>query len=257
MANPFSNPFGGGKGEVDNLKKEVVRLERSVQELSILSELAFAMGAKSDPDDIVKTLVDRLMRSIHAEQAVVSMLQVGDEAADPMKTSLRIKDTGATAAAFHFTDALLGWMYNYKAPLIINDPGGDERFKRVEFDPSIRSLACVPMLIQNELKGVITVYNKKAESGFSEDDQRILGIIGAQSAQIIENARLHKETIKLEQVRAQQKAATQIQQNLLPRIEPRHRGLRHCRRQRTRTGRGRRLLRLHPGSERAVGRVAG
>lgn len=219
MANPFSNPFGG-KGDTESLKKEIERLEHSVKELSVLSELAFAMGAETDPDAIVQTLVDRLMRSLNAEQAVVTMTRSDDEDDDPMKTSVRVKDTSAGTTAFHFTDALLGWMYNYKKPLIINDPAGDERFKRVEFDPSIRSLACVPMLIKNEMSGVITVYNKKDEAGFSDDDQRLLSILGAQSAHLIENARLAKETAMLAQIQAQQRAAIQIQQNLLPDENP-------------------------------------
>jgi len=218
MANPFTNPFGR-RGELEALQREIARLERSVTELSVLSELAFAMGTVAEPDDIVKTLVDRLMRAVSAEQVVVTQTQA-DEESDPMMTNLRLKATSASGKSFHFSDSLLGWMHLHKAPLIINDPGRDERFKGVQFDPSIRSLACVPMLIRNELRGVITVYNKKDGAGFSDDDQRLLSIIAAQSAQMIDKARLHKEAVALEQIRQQQRAATLIQRNLLPSSAP-------------------------------------
>ncbi len=49
------------------------------------------------------------------------------------------------------------------------------------------------MIVKSELKGVLTVYSKKVGKGFTEEDQRLLAIIAAQSAQVIENARLYEE----------------------------------------------------------------
>ena len=111
-------------------------------------------------------------------------------------------------------------MYIYKQPLIVNDPANDERFKRVEWDTSIRSIMCVPLMIKSNLTGLITIYNKKASGGFTPGDQRLLTIIAAQSAQLIENAKLLQESIKLAQVRQQQRNAYEIQRNLLPKSAP-------------------------------------
>jgi sigma-B regulation protein RsbU (phosphoserine phosphatase) len=111
-------------------------------------------------------------------------------------------------------------MYLHKQPLVVNDPKTDDRFKRVPWDEAIRSIMCVPLLVKSNLTGLITIYNKKVGPGFTEDDQRLLTIIAAQSAQLIENAKLYQESLKLAQVRQQQKSAYEIQRNLLPKSSP-------------------------------------
>ncbi len=200
------------------LKEEVTRLNRAVGELTILNELAFALGGSAEPDEIVRTLVNRLMHAVSAEQALVTLLDQDER--DPMKTSLRLRATSGVDSVFRLSDSLLGWMYLHKKPLIVNDPKNDERFKRVKWDESNRSMMCVPLMVKSNLTGLMTLYNKKRAPGFSEDDQRILTIIAAQSAQLIENARLFQESLKLAQMQLEQENAYEIQRNLLPRSQP-------------------------------------
>jgi sigma-B regulation protein RsbU (phosphoserine phosphatase) len=210
--------FSRKSSETDSLKDELIRLRRSVHELKILSDLAFAIGGSSEPEEIVETLVDRLMHAVEAEQAVVTLLDQDEE--DPAKTSIRLRATSAVDNVFRLSDSILGWMYLHKQPLVVNDPKTDDRFKRVPWDEAIRSIMCVPLLVKSNLTGLITIYNKKVGPGFTEDDQRLLTIIAAQSAQLIENAKLYQESLKLAQVRQQQKSAYEIQRNLLPKSSP-------------------------------------
>jgi sigma-B regulation protein RsbU (phosphoserine phosphatase) len=210
--------FSRKSAEADTLKQELTRLRRSVHELKILSDLAFAIGGSSEPEEIVETLVDRLMHAVEAEQAVVTLLDQDEE--DPAKTSIRLRATSAVDNVFRLSDSILGWMYLHKQALVVNDPKTDERFKRVPWDEAIRSIMCVPLLVKSNLTGLITIYNKKVGPGFTEDDQRLLTIIAAQSAQLIENAKLYQESLKLAQVREQQKNAYEIQRNLLPSSNP-------------------------------------
>jgi len=72
-----------------------------------------------------------------------------------------------------------------------------------------------------ELKGVLTVYNKKGAEHFTEDDQRLLAIIAAQSAQVVENARLYEAELDLQKMREEIRLASRIQTDLLPKEQPR------------------------------------
>ena len=76
--------FSRKSAKDDGVKEELTRLRRSVHELKILSDLAFAIGGSSEPEEIVETLVDRLMHAVEAEQAVVTLLDQDEE--DPAKT---------------------------------------------------------------------------------------------------------------------------------------------------------------------------
>lgn len=203
--------------KVQDLLDENRRLRHAVEELSILNDLARAIGASLDPQEIMNTIIRRSLRAINAEQGVITLV---DLANDPMKTLVRAMVSSTGHEEFHLTQSLLGWMHLNKKPLLINSPRTDERFRGVKWDDSITSLLCVPMMIKSELKGVITVYNKKGGAGFSDNEQRLLSIIAAQSAQVVENARLNERERQLLKMQEELKLASKIQSDLLPKAAP-------------------------------------
>jgi len=75
-------------------------------------------------------------------------------------------------------------------------------------------------MVQSRLTGILTLYNKKDTGGFTGDDQRLLAIIASQSAQVVENARLHAEEQKLIRMQEELRLAYQIQITLLPEENP-------------------------------------
>ena len=162
------------------LQEENRRLRRAVEELSVLNDLARAIGASLNSQEIMRTIVHRSLRAINAEQGVITLVDA--HASEPMKTLIRTAVSSAAYSPYHFNQSLLGWMHLNKKPLTLNDPRNDDRFKGVKWDDSVNSLLCVPMVIKGELKGVLTVYNKKGDGLFTDDDQRLLAIIAAQSA---------------------------------------------------------------------------
>ncbi len=204
--------------EDGQLREENQRLKRAVEELSILNELAASIGGLSSSEEVVRKILSRALRALNAEQGVVTL--VAERTDNPMRTLVRSMITSSDHPAFHFNSVLLGWMTLYKRPITINDPASDQRFGGAVWDPMVRSLVCVPMLIRGGLKGILTVYNKRNSDKFTDDDQRLLSIIGAQSAQVIENARLYEEERALMKIQRELELASQIQSDLLPRGEP-------------------------------------
>jgi sigma-B regulation protein RsbU (phosphoserine phosphatase) len=200
------------------LQIENQRLNRAVEELSFLNDLARAIGASTNLQEIMQTIIRRSLQAVHAEQGVITL--VGAQAGDPTKTLVRDMVTSSEHQPFRPNQSLLGWMYRYKTTLLLNDPRQDERFRGVNWDASVVSLLCAPLIVKSELKGMITVYNKKNAEGFSEEDLRFLAIIAAQSAQVIENARLYEEEQALLRMQEQVRLAAMIQLELLPQTAP-------------------------------------
>jgi sigma-B regulation protein RsbU (phosphoserine phosphatase) len=137
-----------------------------------------------------------------------------------MRTLVRTMVSSGEQEHFHFSQALLGWMHLNKKPLVINDPRADERFRGISWDGSIHSLIAVPMMVKSELRGVLTVYNKKEGKSFADDDQRLLAIIAAQSGQVVENARLHEQEQAFMKIQEDLRLAARIQTELLPHTPP-------------------------------------
>lgn len=203
---------------LNSLQEENRRLRRAVEELSILNDLARAIGASLDPGEIMGTIIRRSLRAVNAEQGVITL--VDKRSTDPSKTLVRAMGSSSQHEQFHLNQALLGWMHLNKKPLLIADPRLDERFRGVRWDDSINTLLCVPLIVKAELSGVLTVYNKKNAAAFTDDDLRLLAIIAAQSAQIMENARLNENERLFLKMQEELGLAARIQKDLLPNTAP-------------------------------------
>ncbi len=211
---PQDAPGTGGLSQ----QEENRRLKRAVEELSILNDLARAIGASVNLQDIMRTIIHRSIRAIRAEQGVITL--VDHRSQDVMKTLVRTMASSLESPQYHFSQSLLGWMHLNKKPLTVNDPRTDERFRGVQWDESIRSLLCVPMMVKSTLVGVLTVYNKRDGATFTDEDQRLLAIIAGQSAQIVENARLYEDERALQKMKEEVRLAATIQMDLLPKTPP-------------------------------------
>ncbi len=186
------------KKRLEVLERENQRLRRAVDELSILNDLAVQIGGARDLEEIMQQVVRRSLSAVGAEQGVITL--VDEAAADPMKTLVRTMDESHQQEALRPNYSLLGWMHLHQQPLVINDPRIDERFRHTEWAPSIRDIVSVPMRARSHLVGILTLYNKRNGLGFHREDARLLSIIAAQSAQVVQHARLAAERGRILQV---------------------------------------------------------
>lgn len=196
------------------LQEENERLKHAVEELSILNDLARAIGASTNSEEMMQTLIRRSLKAVHAEQGVITLVE--RQANEPAKTLVRAMVSSSDHLQFHVNQALVGWMQLNKKPLLVHDPKNDQRFHGVRWETAVHSILCVPLLVKSELKGVLTVYNKKDGKRFDPDDQRLLAIIAGQSAQVVDNARLYEEEKMFMKMQEELRLAAKIQIDLLP-----------------------------------------
>lgn len=207
-----------------HLEQENQRLRRAVEELSVLNEIVTAISSTLTLNQIVDLIVQKCVKHLKVEQAAVMLLAENRED-QPFQTMIRRADTTADILPCRLDAQLAGWMLKNQKPLVINDVPGDQRFALVtESKFPIRSLLCVPLISKGQMIGLITIFNKKAEQGYSSDDQRLLSIIATQSAQVIKNARLLEEEQSLMQMQKEMQMAYNIQVNLLPKAPPKLNG---------------------------------
>lgn len=200
------------------LREENLRLKRAVDELSILNDLARAIGASINSKDIMDKIIKRALRAVDAEQGVIAL--VAKQPDDVIKTVARAMVTSTERQPLHLSQGLLGWMYLNQKPLLVNNLKEDERFKGLQAGDFVSSVLCVPLMIKSELTGLLAVYNKKGDAEFTADDERLLGILAAQSAQVVESARLYEEQQSLIHLQEEVRLVSQIQIELLPKSSP-------------------------------------
>ena len=189
-------------------------------ELAVLNDIATAINSSHNVDRILELITQRCKKNLGVEQSAVMLLEK-KEADDVFRTRMRDMDSSHGLAPVRFDDQLTGWMLRHQQPLLVNDFRKDSRFSEFAGEDSlIRSLLSVPLTAKGKMIGVLTVFNKKTDEGFNTDDQRLLTIIAAQSAQVIENARLVEEEQALIRMREELNLAHRIQTNLLPKETP-------------------------------------
>jgi sigma-B regulation protein RsbU (phosphoserine phosphatase) len=205
---------------VKKLEEENRRLRVSLEELTILNDISRAISTAWSVDRIMELIVKKSIKHIKAEQGAVTLLDPKDEE-KPFHTMIRRADITETTLPYRLDTQLMGWLLKYKKPLLSNDLEHDERFK-VDYNKEqpIRSLLSVPLLFKGRMIGSLNVFNKRTEGGFTDADKRLLSIIGTESAQVIESARLCEDEQALKVMQKEMKLAYKIQMGLLPQAAP-------------------------------------
>src|SRR5690606_29328933 len=98
--------------EVEALRRENARLRRSVEELSVLNDLAAAIGGGRDAEAVMQTVLQRSLHAVGAEQGAIMLIDEPEtgQGEGPAHTMIREAATSADREALHLEQHLLGWM---------------------------------------------------------------------------------------------------------------------------------------------------
>ncbi len=198
---------------------EWARMKNAVEELTALNQIASAINVSMSVEKITQITVDHCLRRVKAEQGAVYLLSDKDKTdeQEQFKTFVREMKPSQESLPFHVNMALSGWMIKNKSILLSNNPDEHDGLKAVNFAKlGIRSILAVPLLSKGGLMGLMAVFNKSDADGFTDTDKRFLGILGVQTAKIIENARLMEKELQLKAIEKEVNVAKDIQRGFLP-----------------------------------------
>ena len=204
-------------GQISN---ENVRLKSAVEELSILNDIATAIASTQSLNQITNLIVKKCVKHLKSEQGSIQLVDEKDFV-NPFHTMIRVKDSQRNIDPLRFDQQLSDWMLANKKPILMNEFKREEKITLPgDSILKIKSILSVPLIIKGKMIGILSLFNKESIDGFTETDQRLLTIIAAQSANVIENSRLFEEEQKLMQIQQEIRVASEIQKNLLPREIP-------------------------------------
>ena len=139
--------------------------------------------------------------------------------ADKLKGGLRIRRGQGIAGSVHDSGE----------PLLIENAYEDARFNR-EFDRMTgyrtQTILCVPLKIKERVIGVSQVITSLTARISTRKTKETLSLLCAHAAIAVENARLHHEILRTQQIEQDLAFATSIQLSFLPQEMPRLQGFR-------------------------------
>jgi HD-GYP domain-containing protein (c-di-GMP phosphodiesterase class II) len=169
-------------------------LERRIQKLQSILDVAKAMTAERDLDQLLELILREAAAVVEADRCSLFLV-------DRERGELWSKIAHGTGEIrIPLGAGIAGAVAASGQPVRIADAYADPRFNR-DVDHSTgyhtRSILCVPMLTTTrEVVGVIQALNRR-DGPFTDEDQELLVALGGQAAGAVENAVLHAEIERL------------------------------------------------------------
>ncbi len=164
-------------------------VNQRLTEVSTLYALANEISYSLDLDVVLNAIVTSLRRVLNCRSSVIFLYNEKTEYLE-IRASDGIKPRWQREARMRLGEGITGIVAKEARPLYIPDTYNDKNF--IVFDPSVRSLLVVPLMVKGRVIGTLSVDDSKVDA-FSEDEGRLLSIAAAQAAVAIDNARLYED----------------------------------------------------------------
>lgn len=168
---------------------DATRLQAALDELRFINSVLGRICQVREINHIMSIILSELTRATDADQGVISMVARMDS--EDLKTVVRNNQPSTNDLPFRLSQSLAGWVLTHKQLLRIDDLDADRRFDDLSSDGgTYKSAICCPLLVRDEAVGVVALVRSSHKPPFGESQCRITGILAAQSAQVLSNARL-------------------------------------------------------------------
>ena len=166
-------------------------LDSYLRVIEISRDLASTLDLDTLLDDIVRAAAD----VTHAEAA--SILLYDDMARQLyFQVATNIDEPTMRGLIVPLENSIAGWIVTNRKSVRIDDAQKDTRlYSNVDqtLSHTTKSMLGIPLVTKNKVVGVLEVLNKK-RGKFTDPDESMLTVLGAQAAVAIENARLFQQS---------------------------------------------------------------
>jgi signal transduction histidine kinase len=166
-------------------------LDSYLRLIEISRDLASTLDLDTLLDDIVRASAD----ITHAEAASI-MLYDDTSRQLYFQVATNIDESTMRGLVVPLDKSIAGWVVTNRKSVRIDDAHQDLRhFNDVEqtIGFNTKSMLGIPLITKNKVVGVLEVLNKK-RGRFTDPDESMLTVLGAQAAVAIENARLFQQS---------------------------------------------------------------
>lgn len=148
----------------------------------------------------LNTSIDKIAGLLDAERVSVMLLDKESEELS-IRAARGISEDIIKSARIKKGEKISGWVAEKKQPLLIEDIEKDARFRKRSEIYHNNSLLSVPLLIRDDVLGVINVNNKTTREVFKKEDLDVLSTISAHVSTAIDKALKYNEASKISQLK--------------------------------------------------------
>jgi two-component system NtrC family sensor kinase len=155
-----------------------------------------------DLDLLLKSILDEVFATIQAQRAFVLLSDSGSGQLEVRASRWQTK--GGIEQRVSISQHIIAHVLENKESVLIADAMADSTFGLAQsvVIHQIRSAMCSPLRGRNGIVGIIHVDTSTGSGEFGEEDLLLLDAIGTAAGIAVENAQLHRETIRNERLAA-------------------------------------------------------
>jgi signal transduction histidine kinase len=190
------------KQKATSLEQARGELQRRVSELDLLGSIERAMGDAASVDELLNVVTQQMAALVNADAASIATVDrssgglqfraaSGEAAADVLKHTLP-PDRGLIGAA-------LRDLKSVSSEHAGEDPRHDKDLAS-DIGFAVGPALAVPLLAEGRAVGALEVLRQEGAAAFSDDDQRILELLGVRVAAALDGARRRERSAREEQL---------------------------------------------------------
>lgn len=169
---------------------------RRARQLATLNEMSRQLTSTLEIEPLLQNILQSAVDILNCEAGSLLLL---DETTDELVFRVTVGPVAGNLVDVRLPSdkGLVGKAVQTKAPVIVNDvQKSAEWFAKTDKDTGFitRALLVVPLLLKENVLGVVEVINKEDGSPFRVDEQELLTAFASQAAVALENARLYTMT---------------------------------------------------------------
>ncbi len=192
--------------------------QQRLAEVSTLYAFAEQLTTSIDLPTLLDSIVVTLKGVLHCRGVSISLLNPETQMLE-IRAAAGLQPKWRQAAKLKVGEGISGKVAATAAPIYVPDASSLPDF--IFFDPVVRSLLVVPLMVKDRVIGTLAI-DQNIPDAFSQDDERTLTIAAAQAAAAIENAQLYTDleerAAKLEQAYKELQEVDQLKDELVQNV---------------------------------------
>ncbi len=194
-----SKTSGGMSPSDDTITSSETRDFSAQLDLMSIIKASQAVSQHVVLDKLAGELVDLAMQNAGATKAVL-LLRQNDSFVEVMcgRVADKVRESGLEADITqdkNVSPMVMNYVIRSGESVVVDDGLADTRFNRCEYIGKYgpKSICCIPILKQKEVRGVLYLENSRMSAAFHKDRLKVLRVIAAQAAISLENVNIYKK----------------------------------------------------------------
>ena len=180
---------------LEQLRTRVESHEKQREHLRALQAISGTINSSLDLPEVLRQVMDAIIELTGAERG---FLMLNDEESGVLEVQVARNMDRETIgqSSFDISRSIVAGVAHSGEPVVTINAQTDPRFSGQEsiISYNLRSILCVPLMIRDQITGVIYADNRIASGIFGDRDRDLLATFANQAAVAIANARLFQRT---------------------------------------------------------------